>query len=197
MIGALPEILTINGTDYPIRADYRNILQIFEVFNDPELLPEEKWIVTMYLMFPHFSSPDDVEAALADGFDGEEAIRQINWFISAGKRKDSRKEKPVYSWVYDEQIIFSAVNSVCGHEVRGPQYMHWWTFLSYFNEIGEGTFSFIVGIRQKINTGKKLEKCEREFYVKNRELVDMKPPKTKEEQRQEDEYRSLLDEVIG
>ncbi|MBD5543742.1 MAG: hypothetical protein HDR01_05755 [Lachnospiraceae bacterium] len=197
MIGTLPEHLTVGDTDYPIRSDYRNVLQIFEAFNDPELEPAEKWIVAIYLLFEDFSCADDVLEALENGFPIEEAMKQINWFISAGKVPGKETELPVYDWAQDEQMIFSAVNKVAGKETRELEYLHWWTFLGYFNEVGEGTFSFIVGIRNKLNKGKKLEKHEKEFLSHNKELVKLEKPKSKEEQEQEDAYNALLDEVLG
>lgn len=197
MIGALPEILTVGGEDYPIRTDYRNVLQVFEAFQDPELTHEEKWIVAIYLMFEDFSCADDVLQAAQDGFSLEDAIKQISWFISAGQPEKQVLEKPTYNWKRDEQMIFSAVNKVAGKETRELEYLHWWTFLGYFNEVGEGTFSFIVGIRHKLNKGKKLEKHEKEFLSHNKELVKLEKPKTKEEQAQEDAYNALLDEVLG
>lgn len=197
MIGALPEVLTVGGEDYPIRTDYRNILQVFEAFQDPDLQPEEKWIVAIYLLFEDFSCDDDVLQASQNGFDLEEAMKQISWFISAGQPEKQVLEQPTYNWTQDEQMIFSAVNKVAGRETRELEYLHWWTFLGYFNEVGEGTFSFIVGIRHKLNKGKKLEKHEKEFLSHNKELVLMKKPLTKEEQEQEDAYKSLLDEVLG
>ncbi len=197
MIGALPEVLTVGGEDYPIRTDYRNILQVFEAFQDPDLQPEEKWIVAIYLLFEDFSCDDDVLQAAQNGFDLEEAMKQISWFISAGQPEKQVLEQPTYNWTQDEQMIFSAINKVAGRETRELEYLHWWTFLGYFNEVGEGTFSFIVGIRHKLNKGKKLEKHEKEFLSHNKELVLMKKPLTKEEQEQEDAYKSLLDEVLG
>lgn len=197
MIGALPEVLTVGGEDYPIRTDYRNVLQVFEAFQDPELTQEEKWIVAIYLLFENFSCDDDVLEAAQDGFDLGEAMKQISWFISAGQPEKQVLEQPTYSWTQDEQMIFSAVNKVAGRETRELEYLHWWTFLGYFNEVGEGTFSFIVGIRNKLNKGKKLEKHEKEFLSHNKELVLIKKPLTKEEQEQEDAYKSLLDEVLG
>lgn len=197
MIGALPEVLAVAGTDYHIRTDYRNVLQIFEVFQDPDLEQTEKWIVVIHLLFEDFSCVDDVLQAAQDGFDMEEAIKQISWFISAGQPEKESLELPTYNWNQDEQIIFSAVNKVAGRETRELEYLHWWTFLGYFNEVGEGTFSFIVGIRHKLNKGKKLEKHEKEFLSHNKELVLMKKPLTKEEQEQEDAYKTLLDEVLG
>lgn len=197
MIGALPEVLTVGGEDYSIRTDYRNILQVFEAFQDPDLQLEEKWIVAIYLLFENFSCADDVLQAAQDGFSLEDAINQISWFISAGHPERQVLELPTYNWKQDEQMIFSAVNKVAGKETRELEYLHWWTFLGYFNEVGEGTFSFIVGIRHKLNKGKKLEKHEKEFLSHNKELVLMKKPLTKEEQEQEDAYKSLLDEVLG
>lgn len=197
MIGALPETLTVGGVEYPIRTDYRNVLQVFEAFQDPELTQEEKWIVAIYLLIEDFSCADDVLQAAQDGFDLGEAMKQISWFISAGQPEKQVLEQPTYNWTQDEQMIFSAVNKVAGRETRELEYLHWWTFLGYFNEVGEGTFSFIVSIRNKLNKGKKLEKHEKEFLSHNKELVLMKKPLNKEEQEQEDAYKSLLDEVLG
>lgn len=197
MIGALPEALTVGDEEYPIRTDYRNVLQVFEAFQDPDLTQEEKWIVAIYLLFENFSCADDVLEAAQDGFNLVEAMKQISWFISAGQPEKQVLEQPTYNWTQDEQIIFSAVNKVAGRETRELEYLHWWTFLGYFNEVGEGTFSFIVGIRHKLNKGKKLEKHEKEFLSHNKELVLMKKPLTKEEQEQENAYNALLDEVLG
>lgn len=196
MIGALPETLTVGGAEYPIRTDYRNILQIFEAFQDPELYPEEKQIVSVYLLFADFSGPDDVDAAVGSGFDMEEAVKQIAWFIAAG-RPEKKDDRPTYSWRQDEQMIFSAVNKVAGKETRELPYLHWWTFVGYFNEIEECTFTYIMGIRHKLNERKKLEKHEKEFLEKNPEMVKIKPVLTREEQEQEDALQALVDEVIG
>ncbi len=197
MIGALPETLTVAGVDYAVCTDYRNVLQVFEAFSDPELTQEEKWIVATYLLFEAFSCADDVLEAAESGFDLKEAVEQIGWFISAGQRLGKKEELPTYDWNQDEQMIFSAVNKVAGKETRELPYLHWWTFLGYFNEIGGGNFSFIVGIRSKLNKHKKLEKHEREFLNNNREVVKLQKRKTKEELEEEAERKALLDEVLG
>lgn len=197
MIGALPESLTVDGVDYPIRSDYRNVLQVFEVFSDPELEPGEKWEVAIYLLFEDFSCADDVEEAARNGFDVNKAAEQITWFISMGKENKKDRELPVYDWVQDEQMIFSAVNKVAGKEVREVEYMHWWTLSGYLNGVDkDDIWTFIVGIRDKLNHHKKLEKHEREFYNKNKDLVVIKAPKTEEELRQEKERKALIDEVL-
>lgn len=54
MIGALPEALTVGGEEYPIRTDYRNVLDVFEAFQNPDLSDVEKWEVAIYMMFECF-----------------------------------------------------------------------------------------------------------------------------------------------
>lgn len=196
MIGALPETLTVGGEEHPIRTDYRNVIQIFEAFQDPELTQEEKWIVAIYLIFEDLSCADDVIEAAQDTFNLEEATKQISWFITSGQPEKNIVELPLYNWKQDEQMIFSAVNKVAGKETRELEYLHWWTFLGYFNEVGEGTFSFVVGIRNKKNHNKKLEKHEQEFYKRNRELVDIEKPMSKEEREAEEAHKAKIKRVL-
>lgn len=195
MIGELPEYLVVGAVDYTIRSDYRNILQIFEAFQDPELSQEEKWIVAIYLMFEDFLCADDVFEVVENGFDIEEAVKQIVWFISAGKEPGDKNELPVYDWLQDEQMIFSAVNKVAGRETRSEDYIHWWTFLGWFNGIGEGDFSFVVGIRNKLNKKKKLEKYEQEYLNSHKEVVELKKRMSKEELEREKKVKAHYEEM--
>lgn len=185
MIGILPTSLCINGKEYNIRTDFRDILTIFEAFNDVELTEYEKYEVMIEILYKDYQSISDE--------DMEEAIRQAVWFISCGKDKEeSRQEKQVFDWQQDEQMIFSAVNHVAGMETRSMDYLHYWTFIGYFNEIGEGLFSTVISIRQKLNKNKKLEKYEQEFYRANKHLIDIQRKFTKEEQEERERINALL-----
>lgn len=59
--------------------------------------------------------------------------------------------------------------------------LHWWTFLSAYYEIGDCLFAQIVRIREKKAKGKALDKSDREFYRKNRALIDIKTHYTEAE----------------
>ncbi len=197
MIGGLPETLTVGGREYPIRTDYRDVLQVLEAFSDEELEHIEKWIVAVYLLFEDFSCADDVLEAVEDGFDLGEAVEQISWFLSVGKPEEKDRDAPLYDWKQDEQMIFAAVNKVAGREVREADYMHWWTISGYVNSVDKDDFwTFVISIRDKLNKKKKLEKNEREFLNKNRELVILEKRKTREEQELEMRYKALLDRML-
>lgn len=197
MIGGLPETLTVGGREYPIRTDYRDVLQVLEAFSDEELEHIEKWIVAVYLLFEDFSCADDVLEAVEDGFDLGEAVGQISWFLSVGKPEEKDRDAPLYDWKQDEQMIFAAVNKVAGREVREADYMHWWTISGYVNSVDKDDFwTFVISIRDKLNKKKKLEKNEREFLNKNRELVILEKRKTREEQELKMRYKALLNRML-
>ncbi len=94
-------------------------------------------------------------------------------------------------------MIFAAVNKVAGREVREADYMHWWTLSGYVNGVDKDDFwTFVISIRDKLNKKKKLEKNEREFLNKNRELVILEKRKTREEQELEMRYKALLNRML-
>lgn len=183
MIGLLPKTLTINNKEYPIDSNFKTALLCFEVFNDPDLD-----IVTKGLLTIDFIIGLDKLASE----DYEEASKQVAWFLDGGKNYKLGESKKVMDWEQDEQMIFSAVNKVAGKETREDKYIHWWTWLGYFSEIGEGLFSTVVNIRQKRNKGEKLTKEEQEFINKNRDIVDLKQKYSLEEQEEINRLNEML-----
>lgn len=189
MIGQLPRKLNINGVDRAIRSDFRVALLIFQACADQELSDQEKAMVMIECLY------EDFENILPDDY--QEANDKATWFLDGGgldetKKTNHQKAKKVMDWEQDEQLIFSSVNKIAGYETRSIEYLHWWTFLGFFNEIGEGLLSTVISIRQKKNKGKKLEKHEQEFYRENQKLIDIKPKLTKEEQEEIDYWNKLL-----
>ena len=77
------------------------------------------------------------------------------------------------SWEKDFDIISSAINKNNSEDIRAVPYMHWWTFIGKYMEIGESVFSTVVSIRDKLQKGEKLEKWESEFYSHNKNRVDL------------------------
>jgi len=79
----------------------------------------------------------------------------------------ANKHRKLIDWQGDQQLIASAVNKVANTEIRTLEYLHWWTFMGYYLAIGESPLATIVGIRNKIMEGKKLEKHEQKFRSDN------------------------------
>lgn len=187
MIGELPVTLTIKGKKYPIlNTDYRNALLIMQAYNDPNLSEDEK----VYIALDSLIGVNKLNSDNA-----EEAYMQCIWYLDGGidYSKTKKKHDPkVMDWEQDEQMLFSAVNHVAGKELRTETYIHWWTFLGYFNEIQDGLFSYVLSIRQKRANGKKLDKAEKEYYKKHKDLIDIKKKLSDEEQAFKDDLLASL-----
>lgn len=168
MIYDLPTSLSVCGVEYEIRSDFRVILDIMIALNDAELEDNEKMFVALLYFYPEFENMPSEHC--------REALRQCFWFINGGKEDPQEQKRPVklMDWEQDFQFLVSPVNRVLGREIRAEKYLHWWTFLSAYMEIGECTFAQIVHIRNMKAQGKRLSKQDQEWYAQNRSLVDMK-----------------------
>ena len=188
MIGELPRTVSVNGVEYAIRTDFRDILKIVTAFTDPELEDNEKVYVCLFILYEDFDTIPrrDYEAAF------KEAIRFIDHAGDDVDEEDPRKNPRVMDWEQDEAIMFPAINKVAGFETRSAEYVHWWTFMGYYMEISEGVFSNVLSIRLKKAKGKKLEKWEREFWNSNKGICALKTKLSEEEQAEKDRLNALL-----
>lgn len=109
-----------------------------------------------------------------------EACQKAVEFIDCGAEEEKNSPRLI-DWEQDAGMIVPAVNKVAGKEIRAIEYMHWWTFLSFFMEIGDGLFSQVLSIRQKKAKRKKLEKWELEFERENSSLVKLEKKMSEEE----------------
>ena len=164
---SLPTSANINGTEYAIRSDYRAVLDLLVVLEDSELTDRERGSLAMFIFYPDFEDmPQD---------DYEEAAEFLKYFVAGGDLGVQQPREKLADWQQDFSIIISPVNRVLGFEARAVEYLHWWTFLAAYQEIGDCFFAQVVSIRKKKREGKKLEKWERDFYNRNRAQIDMKP----------------------
>lgn len=179
----LPVAADIGGVTYPIHADYRDVLNIFKHLDDPDQPEYVRWRIALALFYE-----GDIPAEHR-----KEAMEYLGEFISCGQR-DPRPGPKLLDWEQDARVIVADVNKTAGMEVRALPFLHWWTFLSYFHAIGEGQLSTLVSIREKLRTGKKLEKWEQEYYQKNRARVDLKKQYSAEELAHQAKLKAMLGE---
>lgn len=174
MMYDLPTSVCIGDTAYIIRSDYRAVLDICAALSDPELSQDERAIVALDIFYPAFSGcEEDGEPVLMPQEHYEEALAECFLFINCGNSEPKRKAPRLVDWQQDFQYIVAPINRILGVELRSAQ-VHWWTFMSAYFEIGDCLFAQIVRIRDKKARGKALDKSDREWYRKNRDLVDFK-----------------------
>lgn len=182
----LPTSAHIGSREYEIRSDWKAAMDIIQVMTDQEIDDEERALVALSVFYVDFDNmnPDDFD----------DAISYLYWFIGGGGDEDeaqaSPKVKPrLMDWTQDLPILISPINRVLGFEVRAVEYLHWWTFLAAYYEIGgDCLFAQVVSIRKKRSQGKKLDKAEQAFYNENKNLVDFKKSLSTAEEQIFDEW---------
>ena len=178
----LVKSVEIDGVECEIFTDFRDILEIFQIMNDPDLLDGEKFILSL----DYFYKTDDYK------INQELAFKIMCEFLTMGNTEPDTKpnKKPLFDWEQDFNIIVAPINKIIGEDVRGISYLHWWTFLSAFMEVGECTFSTFVRIRSKINKGIKLDKEEEKIFKENRNSITLK-------KKYDSTTQALMDEILG
>ena len=180
----LPTALEVNGVERPIRYQYTAILDIFRALNDRELEDNEKAYCLLYILYEDFEDipPEDYK----------EAFEKAKEFIDNGVEEDRSRSVKLVDFEQDARLLFPAINRVAGKEIRLEKDIHWWTFLGWFMEIGECTYSQVLNIRSKKAKGKQLEKWEQEFYNTNKKICDIQIKLTAEEIEEERRLNELL-----
>lgn len=176
----LPRSVRLQGRHYDLNTDYRDILEIFTYLENPDLPEAVRWRIALRLFY---EQPVPQEAWQA-------AMDYFCTFVTCG-RNDPPGPR-LFCWQRDAQAIISGVNRVAGQELRALPYVHWWTFLSWFHAIGEGAFSTLVSIRDKLYKGKPLAQWEQDFYRENRHRVDLPQPYSRRELARRQALQQLL-----
>lgn len=185
-----PTEIKIGDNEYAIRnrGDYNVVLDCFEALNDKELNDEYKTLTALVIFYEDLNGIEDVRTAF--GGNTEAAIKGMFDFFNCGisVKDENSPNLRLFDWQKDEQLICSAINMAIGREIRSEPYVHWYTFMGYFNNIPkESTFAFVLTIRQKMCKGKKLEKYEKEFKRDNPRYFHWKD----EEEPEEDILRRM------
>lgn len=184
MITGLPTSLTVNGREEPIRYEYTAVLDAMSALNDPDLDENEKAYAFLYIIYENF-----------EGFGRDDfgpAFDAACEFINNGATEEKKDAVRVVDFEQDYNVLIPAINRVAGKEIRACENVHWWTFLGWFMEIGECTYSTVLNIRNKRRKGKKLEDWEREFYAANKKMVDLQPKLSEEEKEIQRRLNELL-----
>lgn len=174
MMWGLPYSVEIAGETYEIRTDFRVILDIFDMLDDPEFdgVDRAQGILDMF-----YVNGDSIPLK-----NRKEAVDLFTWFQNGGNAASNENSPKLVDWAQDYSMIIGAVNKSFQNDLRSVPYdekansggVHWWTFLAAYNNIGDCTFSHVVQLRDKKARGKQLTKEEREWYRRNREIVDIK-----------------------
>lgn len=196
----LPTTVHVFDRTYKIRdkGDYRTIILINKTLSHPDFIEEEKAISALILFYDGLEDTDDVLNEFETPELLKEAIKQMQIFISCGEDNSVgyKINYKLYDWEKDEKLIMSSINPMLGQgqDIRAFKYMHWWTYISYFMGIKESPLSNVIGIREKLIKGKKLEKYEQEFRRDNPEYFNWQQL---EKSQEEKDFENYIKDIWG
>ena len=183
----LPCKVMVGGAVYAIRTDYRDILELLRWLGgtaDPQLDQSGRWYVAMRLFYPTFAEMPQTCWPQATDF--------LARFLAAGRREQARPGPPLMDWQQDAPLIAAGISRAAGQDVRTLPYLHWWSFLAWFDAIGEGSFATVVAIRDKLRRGKRLENWELDFYRTHRAAVELRSPASPAQEAEKQRLLALL-----
>lgn len=184
----LPTTLQVNGRDEPIRYEYTAILEAISAMSDPNYTDEENMQAALYIIYENFENfgRDDYAPA----------FKAATEFMNNGISEETKNNVRMVDFDQDFKMMIPAINKVAGKEIRTCDDIHWWTFLSWFMEIGESTYSTVLSIRSKKAKGKKMEKWEQEFYAANKQVVDIQRRMSDEEKAEQEAWERKMNALL-
>lgn len=178
----LPRQAVLGQQVFDLNTDFRDILQIIGYLNDPGLPDFIRWQVALGLFYVQ-----SVPQSLA-----RPAMDYLCRFLEGGTPHAAAPGPRLMDWNHDADAIISDINRLRGGELRSREPVHWWTFLSYFQAIGQGQLSQRVALRQKLRRGERLEGWEKEFYRTQKQALTLPEVETAEQMAEKARLLALL-----
>lgn len=154
----------------------------FEIMmQNPKYSMQAKTYQALKLFYPEMNKIKDTKKAIDD----------IIWFYSCGKSEEKTsqknkksKNKQIYSYEFDNDLIYSAFKNQYNVDLEEIEYLHWWKFRAMFNGLkSDNRIVEIMGYRA-MDLSKIKDKDMKKHYKQLQEehkLPDMRSEEEKEE----------------
>ncbi len=147
----LPETVSAGGAEYPIRADFRTVLKIFRLLDDPEIADRHKGAMLLNLFYP--------------GDKPEHGMDLFFEFIRIEARQ-SDPEAAKIDYEYDADAIYASfLQQYRVDLLDSATRLHWYAFCALLDGLGEGTPLRERLYLRKIDTRKLKGKAKRSAEI--------------------------------
>lgn len=161
-----PTKIKVNNKILKINSDFRNCIKIIQAFEDDDLFDEEKYLILIKTLYIDEVDTEDIEEAIIKGIK----------FLDLGEENndnDSSASKRLYSFIKDDNYIYTGIRQSHNIDLNSIEYLHWWNFVYLFLDIGQDCmFNQLIYYRQRKNEGK-LTKDEKKVYISMRKILDL------------------------
>ena len=160
----------------------------FEIMmQNPKYSMQAKTYQALKLFYPEMSKIKDTKKAIDD----------IIWFYSCGKSEEKTsqknkkgKNKQIYSYEFDNDLIYSAFKNQYNVDLEEIEYLHWWKFRAMFNGLkSDNRIVEIMGYRA-MELSKIKDKDMKKHYKQLQE--EYKLPDMRSEEEKEEDFAEAL-----
>ena len=163
--------------------NFKNSILFELLMQESDLSNEAKAYQALKIYYPNLNQITDVN----------KAIDNMLWFYKCGKEdeeKTSQKAtrvntKRIYSYEFDNELIYSAFKDQYNIDLQDIKYLHWWKFKAMFDGLkDDNKIVEIMGYRA-VNLNKIKDKEMRKHYKKMQKLYAL-PDMRSEEEKEND-----------
>ena len=163
--------------------NFKNSILFELLMQESSLSNEAKIYQALKIYYPNLNQIADVN----------KAIDNILWFYKCGKIDEEKtsqktikeKTKRIYSYEFDNELIYSAFKDQYNIDLQDIKYLHWWKFKAMFDALkADNKIVEVMGYRA-INLSKVKDKEMRKHYKKMQTLYAL-PDMRSEEEKEND-----------
>jgi len=158
-----------------IRTDFRESIKFELLMQDNKINNKDKILLALNLYYHEM--PKDIETGIED----------MLWFYRTGKeiktsqKKQNENAKQIYSYEFDDELIYDAYKDQYNIDLNSIPYLHWWKFKAMFEGLkNDNKIVEIMGYRA-IDLGKIKDKDEKARYKKLKKLYALPDMRTQEQ----------------
>lgn len=160
----------------------------FEIMmQNPKYSMQAKTYQALKLFYPEMDKIKDTKKAIDD----------IIWFYSCGRSEEKTsqknkkgKNKQIYSYEFDNDLIYSAFKNQYNVDLEETEYLHWWKFKAMFNGLkSDNRIVEIMGYRA-MELSKIKDKDMKKHYKQLQE--EYKLPDMRSEEEKEEDFAEAL-----
>lgn len=163
--------------------NFRNSILFELLMQESNLSNEAKVYQALKIYYPNINQIKDVN----------KAIDNILWFYKCGKeekeevdqKETKRNIKRIYSYEFDNELIYSAFKSQYNIDLQEIKYLHWWKFKAMFDALNDDNKIVEVMGYRAINLNKIKDKEMKKHYKKMQKLYAL-PDMRSEEEKEND-----------
>ena len=157
------------------------------MMQNPKYSIQAKTYQALKLFYPEMNKIKDTKKAIDD----------IIWFYSCGRSEEETsqknrkgKNKQIYSYEFDNDLIYSAFKNQYNVDLEEIEYLHWWKFKAMFNGLkSDNRIVEIMGYRA-MDLSKIKDKDMKKHYKQLQE--EYKLPDMRSEEEKEEDFAEAL-----